>query len=187
MPIPDSTDTPTRLLGEIAPDWRVPVLSFQNYATKVARTKNGREQRVSFRPSARRVQTYTLSSARIAAGEDQVAEHADRMAGPLEVPWWAEGLRLSVTMATVNDAQLESEPGTDQGFEAGDSILVGDAVRTIASRATKFLTLDSMGGSVQETTGTWCYPLRVCISRDTGALQNIRHDKSDVRLRFEEI
>ena len=131
--------------------------------------------------------SYTVSSARLTANADIIAEQAARVAGPLLVPWWPDGLRISITMGTVDTAQLEVAPGLDQGMDAGDTILLGTAVRTIASRATKFLTLVTLGGSVQEPANSWVYPMRRCILRDQGALVNVRHNSHDLRLRFEEL
>lgn len=187
MPITESTDAPLLLLHEIAPDWERGVYNQHSYQNEVNRTRNGREQRINYRAKPRRTMAYSVPTAR-ATADHLVATLGARAGAPLRIPWWPEGMRLAINMATVDEAQLEIAPGIAQGMDAGDTVLVGSAVRTIASRTEKVLTLAALGGSVQELAGAWVFPMRLAILIQGGAaLSSVRHDKFEQGLRFEEI
>lgn len=188
MAIPQSDDTPLQILTAIEPDWAQDMLSFEGFDTVTSRSTNGREQRVNYRSKPIRTMAYTVASSQASDPTALIQTINTRTRGPVQIPWWADGLRMAITMPTVDQAQLEIEPGLQQGFEAGDEILLDAQVRTITSRAAKVLTLTAMGGSVQAAAGTWAYPLRLAtMTNSADALLALRHNRSDQRLRFEEI
>lgn len=186
MAITDSEDTPNELTSQVYPDWWAGIDHFTAYRSQANRARSGSEQRVSGGPRCWKAMEYVVDGLNQAGAINLMASLENRGRGPLLVPWWPDGLRLSTTMATVNSAQVEVTPLAD--WLAGGSnpkVLIGDQVRTVTGLVDRTLTLAALTGAVQYGAAIWVYPMRPCaLDNPDDALTIIRHDSKRQRLRF---
>lgn len=181
--IPDSEDTATQITNRIEPDWARGVTHFLTWKTDTTRSTGGIEQRTSRRATGRKAMEFFVDGMDQARAIDLLGTHEGWADGPLLVPWWPEGLRLSIDMVSVTEAQVEVEPF--DWATVGDQILIGDEVREITNIVDRVVTLQALGGSTQKTAGTWVYPMRrAALDRPDAAVRMIRHDAAREVLRF---
>jgi hypothetical protein len=187
MPITDSEDAPTTVTTELAPDWSQGVSNFVKYRTQMQQARSGVEQRRALRNHGKRVQEYFIDGMTQAETENLLEQLDTRSSGAFLIAWWAEGLRLSITMATVNTAQVETEPLADWAG-VGDTILIGDETREISAISGRVLTLVAKSGATQKAADTWVYPMRLAVfDRPDETLTLIRHDAARQAIRFVEL
>lgn len=178
-----SEDTALVLTTTVFPDWSQGVRSFYTYEGATITAASGNEQRTSRRARARKAMEYTVDGMTANQSRDIFSVLENRGAGPLLVPWFPEGKRISVTMSAVTQAQVEVDP-LDDWLEIGDRILIGTDLREVTGIADRVLTL-ATGTFTLWPSGTWAFPMRrAAIDRPEDSVAVIRFDAVAQRLRF---
>jgi len=186
--VTDSNDTALTLTTSIFPDWAQGVRHFTTRPVQVNRSRSNIQQRISRSTRAKKAMEITVDGLNQAQSENLFDTIENRGRGALLVPWFPEGLRISVGMASTTELQLEVEPLDDWGTATGTQILVGTETREIVSIAGRVVTLTADGGATQQDAGTWVYPMRrAVLDRPDDALTVIRHDAARQKLRFIQI
>jgi hypothetical protein len=182
--ITDSEDAVLVLSTSIRPDWAQGVTNELKYTTAITTSHSGIDQRSSRRVTARKVMEFTVDGLSRAQSQEIFSVLENRGRGALIVPWWAEGLRLSVTMSAGTSCQVEVFPLADW-LDIGDRILIGTDIRIVTGITGRVLTLQALGGAILWPAGTWAYPMRLAVmDRPEKAASIIRFDAARQELRF---
>ncbi len=183
---PTSDDTPTQLA--IMPDWGEGVRQVLIYRTDILRSRAGIEQR------SQRMTRPKLGLEYVATATDEPARRRIETIlatsrGPLHVPWWTSGVKLSVAMTAATSLTLEHVPIAEDFDQVALVYLwdrtVGGEWRTVASRAGAVLTLTSSGVHTLFPAGSWCFPVRLAVrDRDDSLLETAHQRAASDRLLF---
>jgi hypothetical protein len=184
--IPDSDDSPLVLTTSIFPDWSEGVRNFTIWTGGQNQTRANLEQRISHSATAQKAMEITVAGLNQAQAENLFSTMENRGRGPLLVPWFPEGLRLSSSIAAAaGTAQAESAPLPDWLKGNAGSVLIGTHRRTVTSIVDRVLTFEADGSAPAVPAGTWIFPMRLAaLDRPDDSLTIIRHDASRQNLRF---
>jgi hypothetical protein len=182
--VTDSEDTELVLTTTIFPDWAQTVVHRTSWSTTTFVATSGLEQRSAKSSRPRKTMELSIDAMTRAQSQDIMSVLENRGAGPLLVPWFPEGLRVSTTMGGANSVQVEVAP-LDDWMPQGAKILVGNQVRTVASVSNRTFTLEALTGATLWPAGTWVYPMRLAaIDRPEDSASIIRFDAARQSLRF---
>ena len=182
---PTSESTPLALTTSVFPDWSRGVRSGWTFENAMSTAQSGLEQRFNRRTAPRKTMELTVAGLSRARNEGIIEILENRTAGPLLVPWFPEGLRVSTTMGSGTSVQLEVAPLSDWMPDDTDRVLIGDELRVVTGISDRTLTLEAMGGATLWSAGTWVFPMRLAaIDRPEEAVNLIRFDAAEQNLRF---
>jgi hypothetical protein len=184
--ITDTEADPLVLTTSIFPDWSQGVLASLSYASSRSASRSGLEQGHSRGKHAKKSLELTVDGMGQEAALDIFSVMENRGRGPLLIPWFSEGLRLSSSIAgAATSAQVEVAPLGDWLPGNAGQVLVGTYLRTVTGIADRVLTFAADGSAPAAAAGTWIYPMRLAaIERPDDSLAIIRHDAARQRLRF---
>lgn len=182
--IVDSEDTPLSLTTTVFPDWAAEVVHRTSWTTNITKATSGLEQRQSASSRPRKTMEFTVDALSRAASQDIMSALENRGAGPLLVPWFPEGLRVSTTMSSATSVLVEVAP-LDDWLPEGGKVLIGDQIRTCTGISNRTLTLQAMTGAELKAAGSWVFPMRLAaIDRPDDSASIIRFDAARTSLRF---